>query len=357
MKAMLSTKSPFRSVRPATRQGWLGVDIGTTAVKTAQVRRRRDGWEVLHTQLFAVTEGGDPLTTAEAAVGAVFGPRRPWINPPAACVMTSRPDLRSVDIPVRSAHDALREVSQQIAATTGDVALVTWPSTWEAHDANTVPYHVIAMSERAAVNVGKSVMSGKAACEVLEALPFTLARLVRIGGHDTPHVIAIVDWAAENPIFVLVRDGQPFFTRLLRQCSFGDLVRAVCDGLGLEVDEGWSLLSRMGSRGRRKSDASELAKTVHQLTQATRQRFVDEINRTLAFLRSESGELVPEQLWLVGGGASLPHVVAQIRDATKISTAIWRLRTGSDAGSAATPSSPDPLFATAISLSALPFVS
>lgn len=346
---MSTTLISIRSARSSTRQGWLGVDIGCSAVKVAQVQRRGSEWELVFSKLFTIRQGSDGLATAEMAIQNVLGNHHRWFRQPAACVMTKSCELRSIDLPARAWQERRNEVSQQLGVQSKDATVMVWTSSWERTESDNIPCHVISMREQTAVKIGQRLLSSRAECQLLDGLPFCLARQAMLASPSSQEVTAVVDWAAENPMFVLVRDGQPYFTRLLRKCSFNNLVKSVCDHLNLEPTDVWSLLSEINLKARQGQDLPELSKTIIDLTQTVRQRFINEINRTLAFLRSESSELLPSRLWLSGGGASFPNLANEVSNSINIATQVWGF-----AGSHKM--NIDPVFANAISLSANPIL-
>ncbi len=347
------------SLKPAKKTnltGWLGIDIGSTAVKIAQVRQKGETWELLSAQLFPVTEDSNPLETAVEGVESLSGTKSKWFGKQAACITTESPDIRSLDVPNASRGDINGYLAQQPGLAGLKLSTIVWPSTWKVSPTDNLPCHVYGIHEPTTDIICERLFDQGAHCQVMESLPHSLARLMKFSPKSSNKVQGIIDWSAKHPLFVLVRNGDPYYTRLLKNCSFGKAVSEMSKKLDLCAQDAWNLLSGIGSATTGRTDLPSLSNTINELTQTTRHQFLAEINRTLSFLRSENQELVPSKLWLVGVGASFPGISELLSEETKLPTEGWYLPTATPQANIAN-SGKYTTFASAISLSAIPLLS
>lgn len=350
MSLSLLSLPTFRST---TRTGWLGIDIGTAAVKLAQVRYQNRSWELVSAKTIPVVDKS-PAETATAAIESLLEGHSKWLAKPAGCVVTESPDLRSLEVPSEQRSNINGYLKSQSGLVGSGLSTTVWPSTWKSPATENLPCHVYAIHEQTVNSISERLFESGAECRVMESAPHALARLSMFHAEHPNMVCGIIDWSAQHPLFVLTRNGQPYYTRLLRNCSYGQVVQEMSDKLGLSTADVWSLLSGIGSSSCEPADLPSLSNTINELTQTTRHRFLAEVSRTLAFLRSEDSELVPAKLWLVGGGATFPGIAEMIGEETGLLTAAWSLPFKAASDGCRTLNIQHSDFATAISLSALP---
>lgn len=345
-------KSPNR--RLACRLGWLGVDIGASAVKVAQIERREAGWRVHRASATYVSTGADPVETATEVLSMNL-PRRPLgFERSAACVATLTMDLHNVELPTAAEDEAIEAMAQLPAFNKEKESCAVWRSSWIEKTGGRQPHHAMRMSHRLAERISRLLHDHRIDCRVIDCLPFALSRAVWLAGDASREPVAVVDCAAAKPLLTIVNRGQPFYTRQLRDCGFQGLIRAVGERLGLDANEVHCLLSEMErsvADGREQQQASQL---IGDITGELRARFLSELVRTMQFLRSEDGRLSPTRIWLLGGGAAVPGLVEEVGVATGVPTNVWRIHSPDNRVTHAT--SEFHTFATALSLSAIPLL-
>ena len=354
---MVPALSRFWSTRSTNRTGWLGVDIGSAAVKLAQVQRRGSYFELLQSRVVPVVDGLDPLFVASEAVESLLGDRRRWLGQPTACVATSQLELRSFNVPASSESNPFDYVADQLGAGSDQVAFAAWPSSW-VHENSTGdrPYHAVSIEENRAEAMAIRLRNSHAECNVLDCLPHCLARLVTLTEADHSETVAVLDWAAESPLFVVVRNGQPFFSRLLRHCGFRELVGSIGESLSIEKEDVWNLLHLVGTHAKSQDTSDELVKTITQLSHGACRQFLEELNRTMTFLQSDNVKLVPNRLWLVGAGATLPGIAEEVTQVIQKPTVVWTLARENRLAPHDQTGARDHVLASAISLSAIPIL-
>lgn len=351
---MTSTLAIPRPQRIARRLGWLGVDIGACAVKIAQIERGDAGWRIHRTSWMPVPTGADPIEIAAEALSANVPRRIRGFERPAACLTTTALDLHNVDLPTASSDAASDALAHSPLLGDRTCTYAIWRSSWNTPSDANQPHHVIRMSQRCAQRIAQLTSQHRIECRVLDCLPYALARTVALAGDASREPVAVVDCAADTPILTIVNRGQPFYTRVLRDCGFNRLTSAVGKRLGLDADEVQCLLTQLERSAAGGGQQRQATRLICEITGDTRKHFLAEVTRTLRFLKAEDGDLSPRRIWLVGGGAALPGLDSATREATGVPTSVWRLhRPQRDVAHATTNAHG---YATALALSAIPML-
>jgi Tfp pilus assembly PilM family ATPase len=143
--------------------------------------------------------------------------------------------------------------------------------------------------------------------------------------------VAVLDWGFTRTTFYVVAKGRPVFNRCLRGCGLDGIARSLCDALGVSLDEAQRLLIRHGvpvsPRGDRTGD--ELQVVTADAAAPPLDAVVHELNRTISFLKSQRPALLPERIWLFGGGAAIKNITGFLGARIGIPLEVWRLE---DAG-------------------------
>jgi len=350
-----------------TRQlGWFGVDIGTSAVKIAQIEKVGERWRAV-TTLMIPAGGVGPFDEDKLRDGGVlqllaeqFTKRSKFNLQAAACVLPmSTVDYRCLRLPAASDDDlyqmARQEIEDETSTDSTPRVFDLWSSAAEGQDAD-------GMQEVAAISVDESVVASVAdnltkvglKCGVVDGLPFALARattmaLPALG--DSP--IAIVDWGNHSTTFTVARKGYPSFTRVLRCKGAGSLVERLSERLGLGEADCWQLLDVYGvSTSSDDIVTSELKQAVAQTLVPDLQSFTREIKTTLAYLKQQHSELYPQRTLLTGGGATIRGVTTLMEELAGVEIDVWQLN-GPSGGEEQTDDRTLALFAPSLALSAL----
>ena len=107
-----------------------------------------------------------------------------------------------------------------------------------------------------------------------------------------------------------------------------------------------------GLPNRDQGACEELQSVIEEVTAQPMNRFVDELNRTLTFLRQQRRALAPEKLVLFGCGATVGNISQFLCDKLDLPVEPWRLEGAETLGNAGH-AVPLPLLGPAIALSSL----
>lgn len=185
------------------------------------------------------------------------------------------------------------------------------------------------------------------ACTSVTALPFSLCHAVSMApnGCDLSQPVGIVSWNHSSAIFVVARNGRSEFIRALRDCDGKNALQRIRDGLSLDESEARSVLASCGLPAAAECGSSaSLAAKVEQLLQPEVQKIAAEVQKTLIYLRHHLSALMPSQLLLFGGMATVPNISRVMEDAIGMTSQPWSL--GADNSHAS-----DAAFASAMSAS------
>ncbi len=334
--------------RQARRSGWFGIDIGSSAVKIAKVERY-DGQFIVTQKRIVPNNSGDPIVNACDSAQAFTNWRSQFTSCPAAITSSLNLDLRSLEVPPTERDNVEAFLANQPGLVGSGITTAVWPTTWNMPANEMLPCHVFGHQQILADEIAHTIHEAGLTPLAMESTPHVLARLPKLNNWLVSEVHAVIDWAAENPLFVLSRHGEPFYTRLMKRCEFSQLINEVSEKLKLETNDVWQLLSELGRASCDDRRFSKIVTTLREVSQITRQHFLSEINKTITYLESQDEQLVPDKIWVVGAGASYPMVSSLIEETTHIPTEIWSLPSEDSSSKELA------YYASAISLSARPF--
>jgi Tfp pilus assembly PilM family ATPase len=340
--------------------GWIGVDVGSTAIKAAQVERHKTGWRLLHHVILPLAgrSGGAWLESGppplDRAMLAGFQGRRA-----AGVLPMSLAELRYLEVPPGTEEETRGMIAQDFASQAQDAdgelpEFGFWrlDNSAEARGGLT-RLGVIAVRPAHGAAVANRLLPGGWRCQVLDGLPFVLARAVEMAlpsASSRPQ--AVLDWGYTSPMFAIVQHGQPTYVRLLANCGLKELHQAMCDELSLAPHECQCLLSKYGLPvAQAPSKTRDLQVAIGHASSAPLARLIEELRKTLSYVRARHASLLPERLWLLGGGAAIANVASPMKAGVDMPCHIWKLPP--DHTNDVSRAEDAPLLSAAIALSAL----
>ena len=264
-------------------------------------------------------------------------------------------DYRSLKVPDGTISERRAMVASELIAVLGSKMHDREFDIWDTElpnerDADNVS--VVSLSRRWAVQAARDLRRAGLQCEVLDAVPLALGRAVHgdsAGTTGTP--IGLVDWGYANTTFCIVVDGRPLFTRRMRDCSFGPVLDAVSEGLGVTSDAAQHLVMRYGLPDSSAEDArhEEIQAVLMEVVRPPLMELVEQFNKTLTYLASQMKSLTPERIWMFGGGAGLPGICEFLSRVISVPISVWLNEQTTDSSTEC----PAALLATAMALSSL----
>ncbi len=301
----------------AAGRGWIGIDLGTRSLKLAQIERTGAGLRLRAAAVVPraapTARAGDgcrpaPHIAAEVETALVAASHAAGRD--AACAISTywcRPKM----ITLAAGSDA--ECRAQIAAeleAAGEDLQTHYFDYWltglsvvnvEAGHENAV---AVVLDGRAATEIAAAIADVRLSCRILDSIPTALARALRLAtGEDDSAPAAILDWGYSQATISVVVGQRVALVRRLRGCGFVAVLERAAAALGLDIEEVEQLLLLSANGDGRNPAAARLADALNLVARQPLETLVDELQRTLRFLRSHLRQAVPERLWLFGGGA------------------------------------------------------
>jgi hypothetical protein len=331
--------SPNRSRTVLGRESstWLGIDIGASAIKLAQVSKTRDHWTLLVSHLIPAGAANiDRSGLDRGLLLDVFRERLTRMARPgardAACVLSAGLiSLNTLELPPGSAEETTQMIAAELAGL-GEVDPVfgSFENAGAVGSSGMLQHTVVSLPTATASMITENLWELGYACQAIDGLPCIHARaaclLERGPSADT---LGVLDWGGTTPMLTIVGRGRPIFTRVLRDCGLNRAVEMTASRIGFEADELHELLSASGQSHEFGPLANARSSEIlRELGDRCVQRLEPELQRTLRFLKRQGRELVPSRLILVGGGALLPRVEERLSDVAQMATVRWRLPGG-----------------------------
>jgi Tfp pilus assembly PilM family ATPase len=224
--------------------------------------------------------------------------------------------------------------------------------------------NVLAVSRRWTHQLAQDAAQGRLLLQVLDGPPLAIARAVNlVNRRKSALPEAAVDWGFTSTTFCVVQGGRALFTRRFRSCGLRLVCQSIGESLGISLEETQHLLLKLGLHGTDEGNAPHpVQQAMADAAAEPLARLIEEVQRTLAYFSAQRRELIPEKIWLMGGGASIPGTEAWLSAACGTTVQTWRFSDDSHDGPDASGSQGDsdgsiarePLLAEAIALSTLP---
>jgi Tfp pilus assembly PilM family ATPase len=352
----------------ARSKGWIGIDLGTSAVKLAQVEQIAGQYRLACARVVrrpAPAEGDGSAGAAAPWWAEVFrraSLRHGFVGRRAACVLSaSETDLRAMNLPEGSDAERRAMIANELdtifAGDAGRRAFDFWDTRRQgaAGDSALENVNALSVAEDDAVSMVANLTRSGFFCEVLDGLPLVLARAIGMASAPAPGVpVAALDWGSTIATFAIVCDELPVFTRHLRDCGYSTLPASVTEGLGLPVEDAERLLATHGLCDPAKPDdpLRDVQEVLTDVTAEALGKMVSRLDKTLAYPELHRSRLLPERIWLFGGGATVRNLPAVLSARIGLPVEAWRLPWGdSPAVTGSLP--PMEILGTAAALSAL----
>jgi Tfp pilus assembly PilM family ATPase len=328
-------------LRARPRTGWIGIDIGSHSIKLAQLELVQGQKQIVESAVIPIPESAE--LTAESIKSGWLAQtlrhqllqHRGFRGRNAACVLSmSVTEFRALNIPPGSPKERREMIAQELAESGNSLSENSDFDFWEgytgpAEAANgEATVNVLSIPNGLATHVAKAVQSAGLNCQILDGGPFVMARSLELVNRRSTHEqpIAILDWGNKTAHFVIISGGQPVFSRVLKDCGVGALVTAVGRGLSLDPEDCHQLLSTCGVPNPHLDHAerTELQEMVIDFAGEMLHQVAVELDKTLSYLGSQRAELLPEELWLIGGGATIQNIDQWISFETGVAATRWR---------------------------------
>lgn len=353
-----------------TNHGWIGLDIGASTIKLAQVVRRGDSLRLEDSAIVprqspldsqqpsaesAPVSAADELASALASAPQVKGHFSAALLPTGVCEFNI-------------ATQAKGNETAQVAAIAEELATLGvslehrvfdyWPSF--TTDKGKTSLNVLSTSRNWSDTITEDLSHAGLNCQAIDGLPHALARAVGQLSLGRGKLTGAIDWGHSGATFVLVDGGQPIYVRQLKHTSLATAVSDVGEQLDLQHHEASELLRTIKLAARPGVPLDEVSEVVAEILKPTLAALVSEVQRTLEHLQNVGRTLrpkrlvfTPERIYLFGGGATVGGIDLYLANKLKQEVRIWNLDDSESTASAKASQTPSCLLGPAIALSAL----
>jgi Tfp pilus assembly PilM family ATPase len=336
---------------------WIGLEIGTRLVKVARVQKTAQGWTLRAAAATPVEHSSpeaDPLPGWRVAIQTAIKQ--------AGLELTDHP----VALLAPRGWDQLQLVEevneQQLVSASQVEALVRerLGPEWDNHlwDCWTVrrpaskqtlwDLQVVLIARSRLLPLLSVLWDGQADCRVVDAAPWCHARALGLARSEERPTGVVVDWGWTAATLTVVWEGQPSYSRLLRNIGLQRCVQLVREALEVSAGEAEQLLWRTDMPGTDDSMQHARHELLGELLTAPLEEAARELHRTLDFVAQRFGGWSPGEIWLLGGAATIPEVLRTLEHHLGLPVRPWQLSAAGQIAPAL-----GPLYANAASLSSL----
>jgi len=356
-------------MNPLGQIGWIGIDIGSSSVKLAQLTRskkklrlsglaiisRRNAWPT------ANLSDHEPLSSADEICAAVslrpgFRGKHAAATLPMALCNTHTLDRPNSQPPAGQNFDQRQFVRAAIEMATQRSAEHLQFDVWNAEaEAGQAPKqaNILSVATSWTDQLYADVTQLDWSCQTIDGLPLSLARAVAMDEqYDPAEPIAALDWGYAKATLCIISGGSPVYVRSFKGCGLHHLLQSLCENLDITQEEALCLLQEHGITSSVSSDPSPTGKLIEEIIAEPISRLVKEYQRTIAHLQCQRRTILPKRLVLFGGGATINGLAVHLSERLESRTQVWRFE-NLDPDLAKQPRLSSCLFGPAIALSAL----
>ncbi|MCA9039800.1 MAG: pilus assembly protein PilM [Planctomycetaceae bacterium] len=338
MLFLSSLLAPFSARQFAARSNWIGIDIGRSALKLAEVEQQDGIWKINQIQFAPICESGLwqqkhlSASVLSSEVSQLVSLSTGWKNRQAAALISlSAADYRVMNLPDSSREEYEEMIHQElITEYQEDVIFDFWEPDAELSDTSddikSLMVYSIAKSNANAV--GQALERAKIHCRVLDGLPFCLARALTMMDPGILHKTTVaLDWGYSTVTLLFLKQGKPFYSRTLKGCQFQVFLKRLAQELDVSERQCWNLLqSSLANESRSTEFLSALNKRLNPVIEDYLLLVQKEMNRTIQYVRTNTHLSEWDRIWVFGGGALFRQLYEPLSVQLQIPMRPWELR-------------------------------
>jgi type IV pilus assembly protein PilM len=324
----------------AGKKGWIGIEWGTQSLKVAQLERAKGSLRIAASAVVSrkpnQSQSPDllsffPAWSAEDVQTAVASDEH-FTGRLAACVLPMHlTDLRALTIPPGTAAEQRAMIANELESSQTEAGEEVEFDYWQSPSANTsaatLSVNALSAPRKIVDRVARTLSEAGLVCQAIDGLPLVLSRAA-ILAHGLPcEPVAVLDWGYASSTFCVVSGDGPIFTRHLRNCSFAKLLETIGQMLCLPEEDVLEILAKYGLPGGAPDDkiAGQLQSVASELAEPILHEIVEELRRTVDYLKVQHPEIALERFCLTGDGAAVRHVDHFLAQRIGLPVDLWGL--------------------------------
>ncbi|MEM6799462.1 MAG: hypothetical protein AAF589_08100 [Planctomycetota bacterium] len=277
-------------MQPNSQQGWIGVDVGASCVKVAQVSLK-DGR--LHLDHAAITPRRESNADATAQAASV----RYEIEGALATIGTLN-TKRCAGMLSMSECDVTPGKPTDAGVKAAGGCVDTWLAESTPREEH---WYTFTASHDAAEGLANDLLDAGLSCRTIDAGTHALARAAAWASPGKRgDVLGVLDWGYSGAMYCSVLNGCPVYVRQLKEVALRELEDTLIAELDVNRTEAYRLLSGVATDENR-----DFAELVGELAKPLAARLADELTKTLEHLRSHRTTVAPREVVVFGGGGAL----------------------------------------------------
>ena len=324
------------------RLGWIGVDVGTHAVKLAQVARdgarvrlhraaiiqRPASWSSLDALAQERPITSSPEIRAALECGDFSGRNAVGTLPMNVC------ELRGLNVPPGSDQERRTIAADELAEEWSDRKTPMEFDFWEMDAGRTEKtgdafnVSILAATRPWIAQLWQDCRQTGLDCWAIDGLPLAMARAVGlVAGLAGGRRAMAVDWGFSNTTLSIVGDDRPLYSRRIHDCPFGKVLEAIMEAFDVTLEEAQHLADTQGLATLKAEPGADrpIQAAITEAVSETLEELVRQLNRTLQFTEMQRRYLQPASLWLMGGGASLRNIETYLAESLNLPVHVWKL--------------------------------
>ena len=343
--------------------GWIGVDVGTSVVKIAQVQRGKQGWRLAASavvprsrhwsgNLLTATDVLSTLDEMKAAKSLQDGYGGRQV---AATLPMTLCDVHRIERDLNRESNALKTIRKSIETATQQSIEHLQCDYWSAPAQGDQPgwTQTLTVPRVWADQLCTDISQAGWTCRAIDGLPQIMARAVRLVHPEAPtEPLAVLDWGSNRATLCFLEKGQPAYLRCLKDSGLRNVFHTLMEELQITELEAQRLLEKYGLSVSPTDGAYEVAQLVQEIVASQLHRLVEEIKRSFSHYQYLRRTSAPKVLYLLGGGATINQLDQRLSEQLGLKAHTWRLQPGGQELDTADPGL-EALLAPAIALSAL----
>ena len=325
--------------------GWIGVDVGTHAVKLAQAARTPAGlrleraaviqrtvtWSASDRLAWDQPLASEPEIQAALRAGGFSGRSAICTLPMNVC------QLRGLNVPPGTDYERRTMIADELTVDWAEQGSAMEFDFWEldsgAADKGTDRFNVdvLAVTRPWVSQLARDCRRAGLDCWAVDGVPLAMARAVGLaGGTGGGRRAMAIDWGFSNATLCVVGDHRSYYARRVHHCGFGQVLEAISTSLGVSLDEAQHLAD---TEGLALSDSKSLGdhdaqSAISEAAAEALEGLIREVKRTLQFVEMQRRHLQPATVWLLGGGATLRNIAAHLEHVLGLPVRVWSMETG-----------------------------